>query len=378
MSFSNRTWLCLPAILFSCSAVLNSAQAAVELVSVETSAGTAKVSFGGYTKVDVRHVNGDIAYQDYWVANFPGGAPRETSRTGFNVRESRINFKVEHPDVSAFVEFDLYGGGGNEVVSNSSNPRLRHFYLTYKNWLAGQTWTTFMPLQALPESLDFGGPHVGEAFVRQVQVRYTTGPWQFAIENPETNGDGDVGTPASAVGLSGDEADPDEANPDVVARYNYNNSWGTFSASTLLRQVDQGGLDDFAVALNVAGKIKTFGKDDFRFQITTGDPGRYVGAGLTPDVVVDPDTGRNEVESTDAFAVAYRHFWTDIARSTVYYGQAETDVLGRERAHWAVNYITNLTPKLSVGAELGNYSIDDEGIDGIDSDYLQFSAKFDF
>lgn len=378
MSFSNRACMVLPAAIFSAIAIVNPAHAAIELVSLDTPTGTAKVSFGGYTKVDVRHVDGDIAYQDYWIANFPGGAPQETSRTGFNVRESRFNFKVEHTDVSAFVEFDLYGGGGNEVVSNSSNPRLRHFFLTYKNWLAGQTWTTFMPLHALPEALDFGGPHVGEAFVRQVQVRYTSGPWQFAIENPETNGDGDIGTPASAVGLTGDQADPDEANPDLVGRYNYSNDWGTFSVSGLLRQVDQGGLDDTAFALNIAGKIKTFGKDDFRFQVTTGDPGRYVGAGLTTDIVIDPDTGETEVESTDAFAVSYRHFWTDIARTTVFYGAAETDVLERERAHWGINYITDVTSKLSVGAELGNYSIDDEGIDGIDSDYLQFSAKFNF
>lgn len=191
---------------------------ALDLIDTTIDGETTKVSLEGYAKIDVRHVNGDIAYQDYWVANFPGGQATETSHTGFNVRESRISFKVQHGEVSGFFEIDMYGGGGNEVVSNSSNPRLRHYYITYKNWMIGQNWSTFMPLHALPEALDFGGPHVGEVFIRETQIRYTHGNWQFAIENPETNGDGDIGTPASAVGLTGDEADPDESIPDFIAR----------------------------------------------------------------------------------------------------------------------------------------------------------------
>jgi hypothetical protein len=117
-------------IIASCNA-----NAAIKLMSTEIDGVKTEVSIGGYAKVDVRHVSGDIAYQDYWVANFPSGTAVDTSHTGFNVRESRFNFKVTHGDVSGFVELDFYGGGGNEVVSNSSTPRLRHFTLSYKNWL---------------------------------------------------------------------------------------------------------------------------------------------------------------------------------------------------------------------------------------------------
>lgn len=352
--------------------------AAVEILNLDSPTGKTKVAIGGYAKVDVRYVDGDIAYQDYWVANFPGGQAIKTSHTGFNVRESRLNFKVSHGEVSGFVEFDMYGGGGNEVISNSSNPRLRHFYINYQSWMVGQNWSTFMPLHALPEALDFGGPHVGEVFIRGVQIRYTNGPWQFAIENPETNGDGDYGTPSSAVGLSGSQADPDESIPDLIARYNWKNKWGLVSFAALLRKVDQGGLDENAFGFNLAGKIKTFGKDDFRFQITTGDPGRYVAAGLTTDIVPDPISDEQVVESTTAFTLGYRHFWAENLRSTVFYGQAKTDVLDRNRAHWGVNLITNVTEQLSTGIELGNYSIDDKGIEEVDSNYIQVSAKFDF
>lgn len=348
----------------------------VELLNINNNGTLTKVTLEGYAKVDVRHVEGDIAYQDYWVANFPGGQATETSHTGFNVRESRVGFRVTHGEVSGYVEFDMYGGGGNEVVSNSSNPRLRHYYIDYQNWRIGQDWSTFMPLHALPEALDFGGPHVGEVFIRETLVRYTYGNWQFAIENPETNGDGDIGTPDSAVGLTGDEADPDESIPDLIVRYDHKANWGHISLGTLVRKIDQGGLDEVGAAVNLAGKINTFGKDDLRFQVTTGEGGRYVAAGMTPDIVENPITEEIEVESTTAFAIAYRHFWTESLRSTAFYGAAQTDVLDRKRAHWGVNIIESLTDRLDVGVELGNYAINDDAIDDIDSHYLQFSAKF--
>ena len=118
------------------------------------------------------------------------------------------------------------------------------------------------------------------------------------------------------------------------------------------------------------------GKDDFRFQATFGEAGRYVAAGLTPDIVVEPSDDQMAVESTIAYAVSYRHFWTDTMRSTAFYGAAETDVLERKRSHWGINLIDSITDHLDVGVELGNYAIDDANIDGIDSHYLQFSATY--
>ena len=76
--------------------------------------------------------------------------------------------------------------GGNERVSNSYNPRLRHAFFTYGKWLFGQTWSTFQDVGALPESVDFLAASDGIVFERQPMVRYSSAGWQFAIENPET------------------------------------------------------------------------------------------------------------------------------------------------------------------------------------------------
>lgn len=333
-----------------------------------------KITVGGYFKVDARYVDGDVAYQDYWRGNNPGA--EDTSHFGMNVRETRFNALYQRGAVSAFVEMDFYGGGGNEIATNSSNPRLRHAYITYENWMVGQNWTTFMSLAALPDSIDFAGPIVGEVFIRQPQIRYTLGNLKLAIENPETWGDGDTGSPSSGAGLSGTEADEDESNPDLIGSYTFKGGWGEVSIAGLVRWVDQGGIDDVATALNVGGMVKVFDKDDIRFQVTAGESGRYVGAALTNDVVTDPDTGDAEVEETVAYTVAYRHLWSDNWRSSVYYGAGETDVLGIERSHWGVNLIRQLTPDLWAGVEVGQFAVDDDGTDAIDSDYLQFSMKF--
>jgi hypothetical protein len=103
-----------------------------------------------------------------------------------------------------------------------------------------------------------------------------------------------------------------------------------------------------------------------------------VAAGMSPDIVINPENNELEVEGTLAYAVSYRHFWTSTMRSTVFYGAAQTDLLERDRSHWGVNIIDNITEDLEVGFEFGNYAIQDEGIEDIDSNYFQFSAKMNF
>jgi hypothetical protein len=226
----------------------------------------------------------------------------------------------------------------------------------------------------LLESLDFGGPHVAEGFIRQVQIRYTVGNWQFALENAQTYGDGDTGGSGN-VGVTGANNDPDSKIPDFVARYNMKGDWGQVSAAGLLRKVDQGGIDDTALAFSLSGKINAVGKDDIRFQMTLGESGRYVGTTLATDIVVDPVDGKTKVEDTTAWYVGYRRVWSDEYRSTIFYGNGETDILGHDRSHYAVNLIRQYTPKMIIGLEFGKYVVDDGGLD-LDSSYLQTSVKF--
>ena len=319
-----------------------------------------KITFGGFIKADVRYVDGNVGATDYW---YGGGTVLADSQSnlGIAVNETRFNAKYQHGDVTGFIEMDFYGdavsGGGNEVISNSSNPRLRHAFIKYKNVLAGQTWTTFMNTSSLAEAADFGGPLVAAAFIRQGQIRYTNGGLQLAIENPETYG-----------GYRGSSSTKDDSVPDFIAKYTFKGDWGNVSVSGLARQLRSlTNETESAFGYGIAGRIKTVGKDDFRFQYHGGEVGRYVGVTASTDMVGD------EVEETTSISVAYRHFWTDDMRSTVFYGNTETDLTDRDRSHWGVNLFKNVTKQLSFGVEVGNFEMAESDAD---SDYVQFSAKY--
>ena len=303
-----------------------------------------KITFGGYIKADYRYVDGNVGYKDFWIG---GGTvlPEDQSQTKFFVNESRINMKYQHGEVTGFVELDFYGGGGNEVISNSVHPRLRHAFIQYDGFTFGQTWTTFMNTSALAETADFAGPMVGEAFVRNTMIRYKVGGLELAVENPESWGNDGID----------DSPDADPASdelPDFIAKYTFKGDWGNVSVSGLLRQLNfDNDESETAAGISVAGRIKTFGKDDFRFQVHAGELGRYVGVTAAPDVF------NGEVEQSTAYMAAYRHFWTEDTRSSVFYGRIETDESDRERTHYGVNVFKNFTPKLSVGFEVGQFEM---------------------
>ncbi len=320
-----------------------------------------KLTLGGYFKADLRHVSGDLAYRDMWVGN--NGVKEETSETRFNIRESRFNIKYQYTDFTGFLEWDFYDDqqptGTTETVTGGHSLRLRHAFIQHGKWKVGQTWSTFMPLGSIAESLDFGGPHVGQTFVRQGQIRYTDGGLQLALENGSTQS-----------GIS-------QSIPDVVARYTVKRDWGEVAVAGLMRSLDSGDdeskADGGQFSYNVYGKIKAYGKDDFRFSYNGGRPGRYVSPGANiSDNAIDGD-----IHEVQAFTVAYRHFWTEDLRSSLYYGavkiddQIGADGKSTDRQHIAINLMKNINPRTVLGIEVGNYKTE-----SADSNYLQLSAKY--
>ena len=309
------------------------------------------ITFGGYLQGDVRYVDGNVnSYLgDFWIGNAAEG---DISSVKFSVASSRLNTKYTHGDITGFVELDFYTGEGNQVLTNSIGPRMRHAFIKYKNWTVGQTWSTFMNTSSLAEAADFGGPLVASAFVRQTQIRYTNGNFQFAIENPESYG--------------GDASQ--DALPDFVGKYTFKGDWGNVSVSAVARQLNTlGGESESAFGYGVSGRINTVGKDDLRFAIHGGNIGRYVGAAASTDLVGE------EVEDSTSIMVSYRHFWTETLRTNVFYGNTETDESDRDRTHWGINIFQNITKELSYGVEVGNYEVADLDLD---SDYAQLSIKY--
>ncbi|ADN77228.1 conserved hypothetical protein [Ferrimonas balearica DSM 9799] len=310
-----------------------------------------KLIFGGYIKMDARYVDGDVAYRDFWIGT---GTPLEEDASQFRIfaNETRFNTKYIHGDVTGFIEMDFLGGGGNEVISNSFHPRIRHAFISYKGVTAGQTWSTIMNTSAIPETADFAGATVGLAFIRQGQIRYSTGGFAVSIENPESWG--------------GDTSN--DRLPDVVAKYTLKGDWGNVSLAGLGRELNtNGGNRETAFGGSLAARINTFGKSDLRLQLHYGELGRYISVGGAQDLVGE------EVENVTAYLAAYRHFWTDTLRSTFLYGRVETDEANIDNDQWSVNVFQDLNKFLSVGFEVGNFAMNESDAD---SYYGQFSMRY--
>jgi hypothetical protein len=349
---------------------------------------------GGYIKADLIYSDYDSgpykgAGRDWYIgAVTPVGDGPGESYLDMHAKESRINFRTTHnldngARLGTFLEMDFQlPSQGDERISNSYNPRLRHAFATYNNWLFGQTWMTFYNVGAIPENLDFVGPTESTIFGRQTQIRYTRGPWQFSIENPETT--------ITPYGGGNRIVADDNLVPDAVLRYDLKRDWGHFTATGLLRQLAYedaaAGIDDSTTSFGVSlsGKYIFDNKDDFRWMVSTGSGlGRYLGLNIANGAVLDENGRLHAIDSTGVYA-SYRHLWSDKWRSNLTYSWVsidnDTELTGMGVSKTAQSYHLNLIyspqPKLDFGAEFiwGEREIE-SGADGTLS-RLQFSAKY--
>jgi hypothetical protein len=346
--------------------------------------------FGGFVKLDAMYSDYDSGSssgpgRDFYIpGTIPVGDGDGESYTDFHIKESRINFKSTHnldngDKVNTMLEMDFHlSGQGNERVSNSWSPRVRHAFFTYNNWLFGQTWMTFFNVGALPENLDFVGPAESTVFGRQAMIRYSTGNWQFAAENPETT--------ITPYGGGGRIVSDDNLIPDLVARFKLGSITFAGIARELAYEDSAAGIDDSTsgYGLSVSGKHMVGERNDIRWMATIGSGlGRYVGLNTANAAVLDANGNLHSIDTTSAFA-SYRHFWNDQWRSNFTLGYLsvdnDTDLTGMgvtESANsFHVNLIYSPVPKMDFGIELMHASREVEsGADG-DMTRLQFSAKY--
>ena len=351
--------------------------------------------FGGYGKFDAMFsdysdatpASSAVIRQFYLPSQIPVGDGSASGDVTVDLqgRETRLNFTAATTTaggdkVSAFIEMDFFThSDGNQLVSNSYSPRLRHAIVKYNNWTLGQTWSTFQDVSVLPENLDFVGPAESTTFVRQAMIRYTNGNLELAAENPESFV---LGTASTATGH--------DTIPDLIARYTFKLDGGSYiRVAGLVRSLnidEPGGVkaDETAYGISASAKFM-LGENDIRAMVTHGDGvGRYVGLGLVRDGAVDAlGTGIDTIETTSAF-VSYLHHWNDSWRSNFTYGTNSIDLPAsagnqtKSASSFHVNLIHNVLPKLDVGAEI--MFAERELENGVDGDFtrLLLSAKYAF
>ncbi|MCT7942119.1 MULTISPECIES: DcaP family trimeric outer membrane transporter [Shewanella] len=357
------------------------------------------MTFGGYIKADVMFSDygngapdsGSLSRQFYVPGTIYGEKGNGKQVVDFQARESRFNFKTVTDlegghSLTGFIELDfMTHTDGNERVSNSYSPRIRHAFVTYDNWTIGQTWTTFQNPGALPENLDFVGAADGTPFVRQALIKYTSGNFQIALENPETTLTPNNTGGARITSGSG-------VVPDVIARYNFSQEGGAaYSLAAIVRQLNVEELQgttqldstDVGYGVSFAGVIPV-GKDDFKFTATYGEGlGRYMALNYANAGVLDSN---NEIQTITSYGgfVSYRHWWSEQWRSsfTLSGFSADNDVnltggsVNKEAYSGYVNLLYSPSKPLTFGVEyMHALNEREDGVDG-DLNRIMFSAKY--
>lgn len=359
-------------------------------------AGT-DVKFSGYIKADAMvsdYSDGTIGAgsvgRDFYIPSLtPIGGNDEGAQFDAHIRQSRFRFTTNTDDgngdtITGVLEFDfMVTNNGDERISNSYVPRIRHAFIKYKNWTIGETWTTFMDVGSLPESLDFIGVTDGTVFGRQALIRYSNNGFEFALENPET-------TITPFGGGSRIVAD-DNAVPDVIATYKMNTDWGYVKVAGLVRQLsyDDGASidsDETSYGISVSSKINLSNGDDIRLLFNTGSGlGRYAALNAANGAVINA-SGELEAIDSYGYTFAYRHKWSENTRSSVMFSSLSVDndtaltgmSVTKTSYSARVNLIHSPTKAISYGAEYAFAKRENEaGADG-DMNRIQFSAKYAF
>ncbi|MDO6776901.1 DcaP family trimeric outer membrane transporter [Shewanella sp. 3_MG-2023] len=355
------------------------------------------VQFGGYIKVDTMFSDyshgapdsGSISRQFYVPGTIYGVEGNGNQVVDFQARETRFNFKtitdIDDHKLTGFIELDfMTHADGNERVSNSYSPRIRHAFVSFDNWTVGQSWTTFQNPAALPENLDFVGAAEGTPFVRQTQIRYTNGGFQLSVENPETTLNG-YQSPSRILSGSG-------MVPDVVARYNFKTEAGAkLSVAGIARQlnietrISDTQFDATALGYGVSfSGILPVGADDIKFTATYGKGlGRYMALNYVNAGVIDADGDIEAITSYGGF-IAYRHWWNDQWRTSVTASAFSADnvvsLMGenvnKDSYSGYVNLLYSPVKPLTVGVEyMYAKNSKENGIEG-ELNRVMFSAKY--
>ncbi len=136
------------------------------LASLKSKTG-ADVNLYGFVRGDANYII-EGADGDFADVSKSNGEAKDKLRATAKTTRLGLDFTapVSNAKVGGKIELDFASGDNNK----SENVRIRHAYLTYNNWLFGQTTSNFLASHA-PEMIDFS-TNIGGGTTRIPQVRY--------------------------------------------------------------------------------------------------------------------------------------------------------------------------------------------------------------
>ncbi len=230
-------------------------------------------------------------------------------KTQFSAETSRFGFETSTPmalgALKTKVEADFYSYGSN----NRNRVRLREAYGEYGGWLIGQTWSTFMDLDSLPETVDFNGP-IGAPFSRRSMIRYSVGDakgsyrFTLAAEDPADQSGG----PSA-----------NERMPQLVGRVERSFDRGAFNARVLVHEKRSFSEVKRGFGVGLGGRYKLSDKDIVLGQYThvDGDVDQLYGSN---GYAIDPTTGNITFDKNQGLVLGYSRIFTTWLRGNLALG----------------------------------------------------------
>jgi len=255
----------------------------------------------------------------------------QKGKTSFTAQTSRFGFETATPTqfgtFNTKIEADFYSYSDG----NRNRLRLRHAYGEYAGFLVGQTWSTFMDVDDLPETVDFNGP-IGSPFSRRTMVRYTYGDtkagykFAFAAEDPHDQFGG---------GSSGEQM------PQLVGRFDKTFDWGAVNLRALYHEKRSFAETKRGYGWGIGGSYKLTDKDTLmgQFAIVKGDFDQQYGSN---GYSIDPTTGAITMDRNKGLILGYAKVFNEKLRGNI--------ALGFNRASTAT---ANLNNKRLTQAHLG-------------------------
>lgn len=342
------------------------------------------IRIGGYAKLDAIADSRSAGDEDQFIpSSIPvGGSHRDVSNFNIHAKQTRFSFEARRPtthgNLRFYLENDFFGS------SDGYQFRLRHAYGQLGNTYAGYGYSSFMDADSLPDTLDFAGPGgAGYLLVAGIHHSFTMGKGNtltLAAEDPDTELAGASETRAAANRL-----------PDVSVTARMERDWGHLQLGAVVRSLAYDGEGErdrrMGGGLQLSGSA-TVGERDLLLFGALGGHGlsRYTadltGSGL--DAVVDAN-GRLDALDLHGGFVGYTHYWSQLWRSNLIFGQltlernsALTAEAFRESRYGVFNLIWSPAPSWTMGMELLYGRLEQQGGARGDTVRVQGSLQYNF
>lgn len=342
------------------------------------------IRIGGYAKLDAIADSRAAGDEDQFIpSSMPvGGSHRDVSNFNIHAKQTRFSFEARRPtthgNLRFYLENDFFGS------SDGYEFRLRHAYGQLGNTYAGYGYSSFMDPDSLPDTLDFAGPGgAGYLLVAGIHHSFAMSKGNtltVAAEDPKTELAGATEERAAVNRL-----------PDVTVTARMERDWGHLQLGAVARSLGYDGDGErdrrMAGGLQLSGSA-SMGERDLLLFGALGGRGlsRYTadltGSGL--DAVVGAD-GRLDALDLHGGFVGYTHYWSELWRSNLIFGQLTLERNAalaadafRQSRYGVFNLIWSPAPSWTMGMELLYGRLEQQGGARGDTVRVQGSLQYNF